>query len=192
MDIADVTAQGSVEQAIADQTLRNRDPVPAGWSAGELPGKPSHAHEILSAIISHRAVPSTLQMVADAFVSLCPSKGVAIFLFSGRRFQIEAEAGLPNRLPGTLPPHPGCSSVDAHSGFSIAGIRSFELPVPDADPGLRGYALSGIAADLRFRRTARSLHGIRPAAGPSGPNDSGNNPKPMRSRPDGHRTWSAL
>jgi diguanylate cyclase (GGDEF)-like protein len=106
MDIADVTAEYSVEQAIADQVLRKKSPAPAGWSAGELPGKPDHAHEILSAIISHRAVPSTLQMVADTFVSLYPSKGVAIFVLSGPRFQIEAEAGLPNRLPGTLLPMP--------------------------------------------------------------------------------------
>ncbi len=84
MDIANVTVEYSVEQAIPD--------------------KPSHAHEILSAIINHCAVPSTLQMVADTFVRLCPSRGVAIFVFSGRRFQIEAEAGLPNRRPGTVLP----------------------------------------------------------------------------------------
>jgi hypothetical protein len=52
------------------------------WTAGESPGKPSHAHEILSAIISHHTVPSTLQMVADTLVTLCPSKAVAIFVLS--------------------------------------------------------------------------------------------------------------
>jgi diguanylate cyclase (GGDEF)-like protein len=107
MDMAGVTADYSVEQTIAEPALRTRSPV--GWSAGDFPGKPSHAHEILSAIISHRAVPSTLQMVADTFVSLCPSKGVAIFVLSGPRFQIEAEAGLPNRLPGPLLPLPAAS-----------------------------------------------------------------------------------
>ena len=74
------------------------------WIAGEVPGKPSHAHEILSAIISHHTVPSTLQMVADSFVTLCPSKAVAIFVLSGSQFHVEAEAGLPKRLPATLLP----------------------------------------------------------------------------------------
>lgn len=74
------------------------------WIAGEVPGKPSHAHEILSAIISHHTVPSTLQMVADSFVTLCPSKAVAIFVLSGSQFHVGAEAGLPKRLPATLLP----------------------------------------------------------------------------------------
>ncbi len=63
---------------------------------------PHHAHEILSAIINHHSVPSTLQMVADTLVTLCPSKGVAIFLLSGPQLHIEAEAGLPNRPPGAV------------------------------------------------------------------------------------------
>jgi diguanylate cyclase (GGDEF)-like protein len=100
MNMADVRAEYSVDRATADQALSIRSP--AGWFAGELPAKPSHAHDILSAIISHREVPSTLQMVADTFVRLCPSKGVAIFVLSGPRFQMEAEAGLPNRPPGNL------------------------------------------------------------------------------------------
>src|ERR1035438_954542 len=121
MDIADVTAEYSVEQAIADQALRKKSPAPAGWSAGELPGKTDHAHEILSAIITHRAVPSTLQMVADTFVSLCPSKGVAIFVLSGPRFQIEAEAGLPQRLPGNLLPMPVAPPAAALAASPLRG-----------------------------------------------------------------------
>jgi diguanylate cyclase (GGDEF)-like protein len=102
----DVTAKGPVGAAIVDQALTRAGLFPAGWSAGEPPGKAARAHEILSAIISHQAVPSTLQMVADTFVSLCPSKGVAIFVLSGPRFQIEAEAGLPRRPSGGLLPVP--------------------------------------------------------------------------------------
>jgi diguanylate cyclase (GGDEF)-like protein len=105
MNMADVRAEYSVDRATAEQALSIRSP--AGWFAGELPTKPSHAHDILSAIISHREVPSTLQMVADTFVRLCPSKGVAIFVLSGPRFQMEAEAGLPNRPPGNLLSLPG-------------------------------------------------------------------------------------
>ncbi len=105
MNMADVRAEYSVDHAPADQALSIRSP--AGWFAGELPTKPSHAHDILSAIISHREVPSTLQMVADTFVRLCPSKGVAIFVLSGPRFQMEAEAGLPNRPSGNLLSLPG-------------------------------------------------------------------------------------
>ncbi len=74
------------------------------WIAGEVPGKQSHGHEILSAIISHHTVPSTLQMVADAFVTLCPCKAVAIFVLSGSQFRLEVEAGLPKRLPASLLP----------------------------------------------------------------------------------------
>ena len=60
--------------------------------------------EILSAILSHQSLPSTMQMIADAFVALCPSNGVAIFLLSGPQFRMEAEAGLPQRLPGKVFP----------------------------------------------------------------------------------------
>jgi diguanylate cyclase (GGDEF)-like protein len=108
MDIADVTVEYSVEQAI--------------------PSKPSHAHEILSAIISHRAVPSTLQIVADTFVSLCPTKGVAIFVFSGRRFQIEAEAGLPNRRPGTLLPKQVAPPEVALAGSPLRAYAASNFP----------------------------------------------------------------
>jgi diguanylate cyclase (GGDEF)-like protein len=102
MDIA----QGPVGPTTVDRALTRAGLVPAGWSAGQLPDKSTRAHEILSAIINHQAVPSTLQMVADTLVSLCPSNGVAIFLLSGPRFQIEAEAGLPRRPPETLLPVP--------------------------------------------------------------------------------------
>ncbi len=55
---------------------------------------PTRSSRPLSATDS---VPSILQMIADAFVALCPSKAVAIFVLSGPQFHIEAEAGLPQR-----------------------------------------------------------------------------------------------
>jgi len=103
MDIADVKPECSVEQAIADPTAEVSIPVPARSAADELSGTSHHAHQILSAIISHHSVPATLQMVADSFVTLYPSKAVAIFLRSGPRFHIGAEAGLPKRLSETRP-----------------------------------------------------------------------------------------
>ena len=103
MDIA--TPGGSVEQSIADHASANglatvinpAEALIAGMAADELPGKPHHAHQILSAIIRHDSLPSIMQMIADAFVAMCPSKAVAIFMHSGQQFDIAAEAGLPPR-----------------------------------------------------------------------------------------------
>src|ERR1700733_10155203 len=148
MDTADVRADYSVEQTIAEPARRKRGPV--GWSPGEFPGKPSHAHEILSAIISHRALPSTLQMVADTFVSLCPSKGVAIFVLSGPRFQMEAEAGLPNRPPGTLHPKPGAPPVTA-----LAASSSREGAASNF-PSLGQILDSGVSLSLALPLTSGS------------------------------------
>jgi diguanylate cyclase (GGDEF)-like protein len=110
MDTA--TPVGLVEQAIAHDAYAGlttvTNPAPAipvrltGTAATELPGKPQYAHQILSAIISHDTLPSIMQMIADAFVVLCPAKGVAIFLLSGSQFHLEAEAGLPQRVSGDL------------------------------------------------------------------------------------------
>jgi diguanylate cyclase (GGDEF)-like protein len=128
MDIADVTAEDSAEQALLDQAQTREGSFPAGWSAAELPDKPTRAHQILSAIINHHAVPSTLQMVADTFVSLCPSKGIAIFVLSGARFQIEAEAGLPKRLPVALLPEPLVPPATALSASPLRGLSASSFP----------------------------------------------------------------
>ena len=56
---------------------------------------------IFSAIIAHHSLPSTMQLMADAFVALYPPKSIAIFVLAGDQFHIEAEAGLP---PRTVPP----------------------------------------------------------------------------------------
>jgi len=65
---------------------------------------------IFSAIIAHQSIPSTMQLMADAFVELYPPKSIAIFVLAGDQFHIEAEAGLPPRpahpiadLPAPLP-----------------------------------------------------------------------------------------
>ncbi len=118
MDIARAAARTSVEQAIADHAVANGltnvvNPGAAkmtGWAGGDLPGQAHHAHQILSAIISHRSLPSTLQMIADALVALCPSKGVAISLLSGPQFHVEAEAGLPNGFAGNMDWTAACGS----------------------------------------------------------------------------------
>jgi diguanylate cyclase (GGDEF)-like protein len=59
---------------------------------------------IVSAIIAHHSLPSTMQLMADAFVALYPPKSIAIFVLAGNQFHIEAEAGLPPRpVPPMLP-----------------------------------------------------------------------------------------
>ncbi len=56
---------------------------------------------IVSAIIAQDSLPSTMQLMADAFVALYPPKSIAIFVLAGNQFHIEAEAGLP---PRPVPP----------------------------------------------------------------------------------------
>jgi diguanylate cyclase (GGDEF)-like protein len=148
MDIADVTAEDSAEQALLDHAVTREGPFPASWSAGKLPDKPARAHDILSAIINHHAVPSTLQMVADTLVSLCPSKGVAIFVLSGPRFQIEAEAGLPERLPGALLPVPIALSATTLAASPLRGASNF--------PALGQILNSGVTLCLALPLTSGS------------------------------------
>ena len=52
---------------------------------------------IFSAIIAQHSLPSTMQLMADAFVALHAPKSIAIFVLAGNRFHIAAEAGLPPR-----------------------------------------------------------------------------------------------
>ena len=128
MDIANVTSEVSVKQAIVDPALTGEVPNAAGWSTREPPRKQIPAHEILSAIISHHAVPSTLQMVADTLVSLCPSKGVAIYLLSDQQFQIQAEAGLPSRVPGTLVSRPVAPMANALAASPLRDYAASNFP----------------------------------------------------------------
>jgi diguanylate cyclase (GGDEF)-like protein/PAS domain S-box-containing protein len=62
---------------------------------------------IFSAIIAHHSLPSTMQLMADAFVALYPPKSIAIFVLAEDQFHIEAEAGLP---PRPAPPMAGASA----------------------------------------------------------------------------------
>ncbi len=64
---------------------------------------------IFSAIIAHHSLPSTMQLMADAFVALHPPKSIAIFVRAGDHFHIEAEAGLPAR--DTRPMAPVAASL---------------------------------------------------------------------------------
>jgi diguanylate cyclase (GGDEF)-like protein len=61
-----------------------------------------NARLVLSSVINHNPLPATMQLVADAFVDLYPSKAMAIFLRRGDQYDLEAEAGLPQR-PATAP-----------------------------------------------------------------------------------------
>ena len=79
--------------------------------------------EILSAILSHQSLPSTMQMIADAFVALCPSKGVAIFLLSGPQFRMQAEAGLPQRVPGKIFPIATAFGLREAPGCDFPALR---------------------------------------------------------------------
>jgi diguanylate cyclase (GGDEF)-like protein len=59
---------------------------------------------IVSAIVAHRSLPSTMQRIADAFVAQYPGLGIAVFV--GPMFRLEAEAGLEDhrvvqRMAGT-------------------------------------------------------------------------------------------
>jgi diguanylate cyclase (GGDEF)-like protein/PAS domain S-box-containing protein len=62
---------------------------------------------IFSSIIAHNSLPSTMQLMADAFVELYPPKSIAIFVLDGNQFRIEAEAGLPPRAvrPAAVAPN---------------------------------------------------------------------------------------
>jgi diguanylate cyclase (GGDEF)-like protein len=126
MDIPEVTAGSCVQQATAQQSVE-KAPERQASAAAEPAGMPHHVHEILSAIINHHSVPSTLQMVADTLVTLCPSKGVAIFLLSGPQLHIEAEAGLPQRPSGAVLPLPAARTTPV---LVAAGSREDPAGLP--------------------------------------------------------------
>ncbi len=67
---------------------------------------------IFSAILAHRSLPSTMQLMADAFVALYPPKSIAIFVLAGDQFHIEAEAA--------LPPRPVCPATSAPASTTLA------------------------------------------------------------------------
>jgi diguanylate cyclase (GGDEF)-like protein/PAS domain S-box-containing protein len=75
---------------------------------------------IFSAIIAHHSLPSTMQLMADAFVALYPPKSIAIFVLAGDQFQIAAEAGLPPR------PVPPMAPARARLAMGRSQGRSFQ------------------------------------------------------------------
>jgi len=79
---------------------------------------------IFSAIIAHHSLPSTMQLMADAFVALYPPKAIAIFVLAGDQFQIEAEAGLPPR------PAPQMAGASARLALDRSQGRSGSLGWP--------------------------------------------------------------
>jgi diguanylate cyclase (GGDEF)-like protein len=73
---------------------------------------------IVSAIIAHDSLPSTMQLMADAFVALYPPKSIAIFVLAGNQFHIEAEAGLPPRPVLPMLPAPQAQEILGNVGLS--------------------------------------------------------------------------
>ena len=85
---------------------------------------------IFSAIIAHHSLPSTMQLMADAFVALYPLKSIAIFVLAGDEFHIEAEAGLPPRparpeaaVPASLALNPSHPRIESLAWSAISGSR---------------------------------------------------------------------
>jgi diguanylate cyclase (GGDEF)-like protein len=65
--------------------------------------------DIIAAILGHQSVSAIMQMIADAFAGRHPDRGIAIFLLQGAQFRLEAEAGLPGRIPRSMDQIPGMS-----------------------------------------------------------------------------------
>jgi diguanylate cyclase (GGDEF)-like protein len=108
-------ARNSLEESTAG--ISGLSPGSAGGFGIRLSGKQRRErweksrNDIVSAMIGHQSLPSTMQRIADAFVAVCPSKGIAIALANGPQVQIAAEAGLPQRPP--LSPSTGSRDVPA-------------------------------------------------------------------------------
>jgi diguanylate cyclase (GGDEF)-like protein len=83
--------------------------------------------EIVTGIVAHRPLSSTMQRIADTFVSRYPGKGVAIVL--GPLFQLEAAAGLNH--------HPAVEEM-TEAPAAVFG--------PQSDPVLSCPAFQGILA----------------------------------------------
>src|ERR1700722_2207278 len=100
--------------------------------------------EILSAILGHESLSLTMQRIADAFVALYPSKGIAIFL--GPVLHIEAEAGLPG-VPRGVYQMPGARTTGdrgaARTLGRVAGPESNGDPVLSC-PAFREILESGV------------------------------------------------
>ncbi|HTZ58090.1 MAG TPA: EAL domain-containing protein [Acidobacteriaceae bacterium] len=130
---------------------------------------PQHVQKVLSAILAHEPLPAILQKIADAFVALCPEKGVAIFLLTGQQFQIEAEAGLPSMPDGSsdrrLDPDPQAdllSSLPALGPILNSGVHlCLASPLISNSGEVRGafavFEVQPGILDESVRETVRSL-----------------------------------
>jgi diguanylate cyclase (GGDEF)-like protein len=79
---------------------------------------------IVSAIIAQDSLPSTMQLMADAFVALYPPKSIAIFVLAGNQFHIEAEAGLPPRPVPALESAPPAQGTSGDLGLAtVSAVR---------------------------------------------------------------------
>jgi diguanylate cyclase (GGDEF)-like protein len=103
--------------AVTQETLRMQK-----WEENES--------AIFSAIIAHHSLPSTLQLMADAFVALHPPKSIAIFVLAGDQLHIDAEAGLPLRaiLPASAAPTSLVLRSEGLAWSAISGSRDGPTP----------------------------------------------------------------
>jgi diguanylate cyclase (GGDEF)-like protein len=108
----------------------NATPVIASSEARRKAEWEQNKRKIFTAIIGHHSLSSTLQLIAEAFVALCPSKAIAILLLAGEQFEVGAEAGLPKRPVGSASPVSKAGAQFEHLGrmailgFHDSGARS--------------------------------------------------------------------
>jgi diguanylate cyclase (GGDEF)-like protein/PAS domain S-box-containing protein len=103
---------------------------------------------IFSSIIAHHSLPSTMQLMADAFVALYPPKSIAIFVLAGDQFHIEAEAGLPPRAVRSAAAAPASLALKRSQGRPeslawTAASGSRDGPAPSC-PAFREILKTGV------------------------------------------------
>jgi diguanylate cyclase (GGDEF)-like protein len=85
-----------MDAALHPLTAAKSEPV--GIPHSSISNRSRDLAGIVSAIVAHRSLPSTLQKIADAFVAQYPGLGIALAL--GPMLQLEAEAGLDDHRAG--------------------------------------------------------------------------------------------
>ena len=101
LELAEVVEEAAIMLDAYETSLRANGDISVsrrqeGWERSR--------NVIVSAIIAHHSLRSTMQLMADSFVALYPPKSIAIFVFAGNQFHIEAEAGLPPRPARPMAP----------------------------------------------------------------------------------------
>ena len=148
-----------------------RGPVPCRYrSAGELPASQTTLTRYFRPSSATTPCRSTLQMVADIIVSSVSLQGGCHFLLSGPRFQIGSGSGIAQaasrnsfcyRMPRLVLRRGRRSRLLHREEIRPRTSRRLGQIL---DSGVKLCLAS--AVDLRFRRSQRSFHGIRSAAGP--------------------------